>query len=123
VADFLIVAFGAGLGGAMRHAVNILAARLLGTGFPYGTLTVNVAGSFAMGLLTPLLLAHPAVSPGWRLLLAPGVLGGFTTFSTFALDTGVMLARKARALAFGYGLVSVAASIGALALGLWLGGR
>ena len=121
--DFLIVAFGAGLGGALRHGVNIAAARLAGTGFPYGTLTVNVSGSFAMGVLTAALLARPAADPAWRLLLAPGVLGGFTTFSTFALDAGVMLARGARARALGYVLISVAASIGALVLGLGLGAR
>ena len=123
MAEFLIVAFGAGLGGALRHGVNIAAARLLGTGFPYGTLTVNVTGSFVLGLLTALLLARPAADPAWHLLLGPGVLGGFTTFSTFALDAGLMLTRKARARALGYVLASVTAGLGALALGLWLGTR
>lgn len=123
MAEFLIVAFGAGLGGAMRHGVSIAAAHLFGIGFPYGTLTVNVTGSFAMGLLTAVLLTHPATAPAWHLLLASGTLGGFTTFSTFALDAGGMLMRKARGRALGYVLVSVAASLAALALGLWLGGR
>lgn len=120
--NFLIVAVGAGFGGAMRHGVNLLAARLLGTGFPFGTLAVNVLGSFLMGLLTQAFLARPEISQEWRLLITTGVLGGFTTFSTFSLDAAVLMERGATATAVGYVLLSVLASIGGLFLGMRMGG-
>lgn len=120
--NFLIVAIGAGFGGAMRHGVNLLAARLLGTGFPFGTLAVNVLGSFLMGLLTQVFLARPEITQEWRLLITTGVLGGFTTFSTFSLDAAVLMERGATATAAGYVILSVLASIGGLFLGLRIGG-
>lgn len=119
--NFLIVAVGAGFGGAMRHGVNLLAARLLGTGFPFGTLAVNVLGSFLMGLLTQVFLARPEITQEWRLLITTGVLGGFTTFSTFSLDAAVLMERGATATAAGYVILSVLASIGGLFLGLRVG--
>lgn len=119
--NFLIVAVGAGFGGAMRHGVNLLAARLLGTGFPFGTLAVNVLGSFLMGLLTQVFLARPEITQEWRLLITTGVLGGFTTFSTFSLDAAVLMERGATAPAAGYVILSVLASIGGLFLGLRVG--
>ena len=76
------------LGAALRHVVNVAALRLLGPAFPFGTLGVNVAGSFAMGLLVAwLALRAEGGGEGRRLTLAAGVLGGFTTFSAFSLDT------------------------------------
>ncbi|MFQ8431174.1 fluoride efflux transporter CrcB [Amaricoccus sp. W119] len=120
--NFLIVAVGAGFGGAMRHGVNLLAARMLGTGFPFGTLAVNVLGSFLMGLLTQVFLARPEITQEWRLLITTGVLGGFTTFSTFSLDAAVLMERGAIATAAGYVILSVLASIGGLFLGLRVGG-
>ena len=90
---FLIVFLGAGIGGALRHGVNLLAARLLGTGFPFGTLIVNVVGSFAMGLIIAWLALRGQQAQAVRLFLTTGILGGFTTFSAFSLDT--MLARRA----------------------------
>ena len=90
---FIVVAIGAGIGGAFRHGVNLAALRLLGPGFPHGTFTVNIAGSLVMGLLAGW-FAHKA-DPGqaWRLFLTTGVLGGFTTFSAFSLDAAVLLQR------------------------------
>jgi CrcB protein len=115
---YLIVFLGAGVGGAMRHGVNVGAARLLGYGFPYGTLFVNVDGSFAMGLLAGYFAFRPGMGQHFRLFLTTGVLGGFTTFSAFSLDTALLVERHAYGLAAGYAVGSVAASLSALFLGL-----
>ena len=117
---YLIVFLGAGIGGAMRHGVNVGSARLFGLGFPTGTLIVNVVGSFLMGLLAGYFLARPGISQQVRLFLTTGVLGGFTTFSAFSLDTALLMERHAYALAAGYVAGSVIASIAALFLGLTL---
>ena len=86
---YLIVFLGAGIGGALRHGVNVGAARLLGTGFPFGTLIVNFVGSFAMGLLAGFFMYRSGIPQHVRLFLTTGILGGFTTFSTFSLDAAV----------------------------------
>jgi CrcB protein len=117
---YLIVFVGAGIGGAMRHGVNSLAALLLGTGFPFGTLAVNVVGSLAMGLIVEYLALMGEVSQHWRLFLATGVLGGFTTFSAFSLDAAVLYERGQLALAAAYVLISVGVSIAALFAGLFV---
>jgi CrcB protein len=115
---YLIVFLGAGVGGAMRHGVNVGAARLLGYGFPYGTLFVNVAGSFVMGLLAGYFAFRPGIGQHMRLFLTTGVLGGFTTFSAFSLDTALLVERHSYGLAAGYAVGSVAASLAALFVGL-----
>ena len=117
---YLIVFLGAGIGGALRHGVNVGSARLFGLGFPTGTLIVNVVGSFLMGLLAGYFLARPGISQQVRLFLTTGILGGFTTFSAFSLDTALLMERHAYALAAGYVVGSVIASIAALFLGLSL---
>jgi CrcB protein len=117
---YAIVFIGAGIGGAARHAVNVLALRLLGPGFPAGTLAVNVLGSLLMGLLIGW-FAHRA-DPGaaWRLFLTTGILGGFTTFSTFSADTAVLFERGQAGLACLYVLASVGAGIAGLFAGVLL---
>ena len=120
IVPYLIVFLGAGVGGALRHGVNVGSARLFGFGFPFGTLIVNVAGSFAMGLLAGYFLLRPGYSQELRLFLTTGVLGGFTTFSAFSLDTALLVERHAYALAAAYVAGSVAASLVALFLGLAL---
>ena len=115
---YAIVFLGAGIGGAMRHGVNVGAARLFGFGFPFGTLAVNVVGSFAMGLLAGLFLHRPGTDQHMRLFLTTGVLGGFTTFSAFSLDAALLIERHSYGLAAGYALGSVIASIAALFVGL-----
>jgi CrcB protein len=90
---YLIVFLGAGIGGAMRHGVNIGAAKLFSPGFPFGTFIVNVAGSFAMGLLAGYFAYRAGVPQHLRLFLTTGILGGFTTFSTFSLDAAVLVER------------------------------
>ena len=117
---YLVVFIGAGIGGALRHGVNVGSARLFGLGFPTGTLIVNVVGSFLMGLLAGYFLARPGIGQQVRLFLTTGILGGFTTFSAFSLDTALLMERHAYALAAGYVAGSVIASIAALFLGLSL---
>jgi len=115
---YLIVFIGAGIGGALRHGVNVAAARMFGFGFPFGTFMVNVVGSFAMGLLAGYFIYRPGIPQHVRLFLTTGILGGFTTFSTFSLDAALLIERHAYALAAGYVIGSVAAGLSALFFGL-----
>ncbi|MHA6347539.1 fluoride efflux transporter CrcB [Roseivivax sp. CAU 1761] len=112
----LQVALGGALGATARHLTGLAALRLAGPGFPWGTLTVNVAGSFLMGLLAVALTHWGAarLSP----LLLTGILGGFTTFSAFSLDALTLWERGAAGQAALYVAGSVALSLAALALGL-----
>jgi CrcB protein len=117
---YLVVFLGAGIGGGLRHGVNVAALRLLGPGFPYGTITVNLAGSLIMGLLAGW-FAHK-VDPGqtWRLFLTTGILGGFTTFSAFSLDAALLLQRGQVGLVALYVVGSAVGAILGLFAGLWL---
>jgi CrcB protein len=117
---YLIVFLGAGIGGALRHGVNVMAVRLFGFGFPFGTLIVNVAGSFLLGLLAGYFAFRPGIAQHMRLFLTTGLLGGFTTFSAFSLDAALLVERHSYGLAAGYMVGSVAASISALFFGLAL---
>jgi fluoride exporter len=116
----VVVFLGAGLGGALRHGVNLAAARLLGTAFPFGTLAVNLIGCLLMGLAAGWFAFRGDAPQAWRLFLATGVLGGFTTFSAFSLDVALLWERGAMATAAAYVAVSVAGSIAALFAGLAL---
>ena len=115
---YLIVFIGAGIGGAVRHGVNVGAARLFGYGFPFGTLIVNIAGSFLMGVFAGYFAFRPGIGQHVRLFLTTGVLGGFTTFSAFSLDAALLIERHAFGMAAGYIVGSVAASLSALFFGL-----
>ena len=117
---YLIVFLGAGIGGALRHGVNVGAAKLFGYGFPFGTLIVNIVGSFLMGLLAGYFAFRPGIGQHVRLFLTTGILGGFTTFSAFSLDTALLVERHSYGLAAGYAVGSVAASVSALFFGLAL---
>jgi fluoride exporter len=116
--EFLLVACGGAVGASLRHLVGIVAVKLFGHGFPIATLTVNVLGSFAMGVFIELLALKLQGSQELRLLVATGVLGGFTTFSAFSLDFVVLYERGALAAAAGYLAGSVVLSILALFAGL-----
>jgi CrcB protein len=116
--SFVLVFLGAGAGGALRYGVSLAAARIAPGGFPVATLFVNVAGSFAMGLLAGWLAARLPASDSLRLLLGTGLLGGFTTFSAFSLDAVTLWEGGATLQAAGYIAASVAFSIAALVLGL-----
>lgn len=118
--NYLIVFIGAGLGGAIRHGVNNVSARFLGTGFPWGTLTINVIGSLAIGLIAGYFAFKGEASQAWRLFLTTGILGGFTTFSAFSLDIVLLYERGNLGLAALYVLGSVLLSITAVFLGLVL---
>ncbi len=115
---YLVVFAGAGVGGMLRHGVNVVSVRLLGYGFPFGTLVVNVLGSLLMGVLAGYFLARTGVPQHVRLFLTTGILGGFTTFSAFSLDAALLIERHSYGLAAAYVLVSVLASLLALFLGL-----
>ncbi|MGK7394450.1 MAG: fluoride efflux transporter CrcB [Candidatus Cyclobacteriaceae bacterium M3_2C_046] len=84
---FIWVALGGALGSAGRYWISGLAFKLLGTQFPYGTLAVNLLGSFIIGLLWVFVEELAPFSPGLRMLVFIGFLGGFTTFSSYALET------------------------------------
>lgn len=120
--SYLIVFLGAGIGGALRHAVNVGCARMCGTAFPWGTLTVNVVGSFIMGALAGWLAfkAGEGWSQSLRLFLTTGILGGFTTFSAFSLDAVLIWERGQIGLAATYVAASVVLSIAGLIAGLGL---
>lgn len=117
---FLVMAGGA-IGAGARHLTGRAMTQALGTGWPWGTLTVNLVGGLLMGLLVGV-LARTASASGetWRLLLGVGVLGGYTTFSSFALDVVGMIERGALLAALGYVLLSVTGAIVALFAGLAL---
>ena len=117
---YLIVFLGAGLGGALRHGINQLVARLVATDFPLATLLINVSGSFAMGLLAGWLAFRGDAPQHWQLFLATGLLGGYTTFSAFSLDAVLLWERGAWGAAALYVAGSVAFSIAGLVAGLWL---
>ncbi|RYG58032.1 MAG: fluoride efflux transporter CrcB [Alphaproteobacteria bacterium] len=118
-ATLLAIFAGAGVGGVVRHGLSLLVGRLAGTAFPYGTLCVNIVGGFILGLLVGW-WAGQGVSPQWRAFLVTGVLGGFTTFSAFTLETVTLIERHQTTLAFAYIAASVTGALLALAAGLWL---
>ena len=118
---YLIVFLGAGIGGALRHGVNVWAVRAFGYAFPFGTLIVNVLGSFVMGLLVGFFAYRAGLVPQhMRLFLTTGILGGFTTFSAVSLDAALLFERHSYSMAMSYIVGSVFASLVALFLGLAL---
>jgi CrcB protein len=117
---FLLVFIGGGVGAALRHGVNLALARLVGTAFPYATLFENITGSLVMGLLAGYFAFKGGASQHWRLFLTTGILGGYTTFSSFSLDTILLYERNQFALAALYVVLSVALSIVGLMIGLAL---
>ncbi|HEY0200671.1 MAG TPA: fluoride efflux transporter CrcB [Burkholderiaceae bacterium] len=118
--EFLLVFLGGGLGSALRHAVNVAAARLLTDPLPWGTLCINVLGSFCMGMVAEFFSLRLGLPQHLRLFLTTGIIGGFTTFSTFSLEAMVLHQRGQTALAAGYVAASVTLGIGALWLGMAL---
>lgn len=117
---FLLVFIGSGIGGMCRHGVGLLALRWFGSGFPFGTLAINVAGSFLIGIVAEYWAIKSGLPQPVRLFLTTGIMGGFTTFSTFSLETALLWERGQPWLAAAYVTASVALGIGALFLALWL---
>lgn len=116
----LAVALGGALGSVGRYLLTSGIGAWLGAGFPYGTLAVNVIGSFVMGMVVELSALVWSPGPALRALLAVGVLGGFTTFSTFSLDVANLAERGDLAAAAVYMGASVSLSVAALFAGLHL---
>jgi len=120
VKPYLVVFLGSGFGGMLRHGVNVIVPRWLGVAFPYSTLVVNIVGSMVLGLLAGYFAVKADPGQGWRLFLATGILGGFTTFSAFSLDTVLFYERGEIALGVVYLIASVLVSAIALFAGLVL---
>ena len=118
--SYWIVFLGAGLGGILRHAVNTTSVRLGWSAFPAATFAVNVTGSLVMGLVAGIFAHRVDLPQGARLFLTTGVLGGYTTFSTFSLDAAILWQRGRHDLAALYVAGSVALSIAGLVAGLAL---
>ncbi len=118
----LLVAIAAGgaVGALGRHFVNVLALAWFGTAFPWGTITVNIVGSFLMGVLVEVSALAWSPGPALRAMLAVGMLGAFTTFSTFSLETALLYERGQLGLSALYVLLSVTLSVGGLFAGLAL---
>lgn len=117
---FLYAALGGAIGAAARYGVNITTPKLVGHGFPWGTMIVNVAGSFIMGALIAAMALAWNASQEMRVFLTTGILGGFTTFSAFSLDFATLYERKEYGLAFAYAGGSVVLSLLAVFAGLYL---
>ena len=117
--NLLTVMLGGALGAGARHLVGAVMLARFGPGFPWWTLTVNLAGGLLMGLLAGW-LARAGGSEATRLFLAVGLLGGFTTFSAFSLETFSMIERGQYGVAAFYVGASVVGSVVLLFLGLWL---
>ena len=121
ISHALIVAAGGAIGAALRHLAGISAIRLMGIGFPYGTMFVNVFGSLIMGLFIAWLAKRSGTSTELRLFIATGILGGFTTFSAFSLDVANLFEKGEIVPAMTYILTSVIFSLVAVFVGLWFG--
>lgn len=126
--NIILVMFGGALGSLARYGLGIWARALWPTSeWPIGTFAANLLGGLLMGLLMGALLGPfkhmswgPIDTERWRLLLGVGVLGGFTTFSSFSLETVFMLERRHYLMALGYAVLSVGLAVGGVMLGLIL---
>jgi CrcB protein len=116
----LLAATGGALGSSARYLVSIGAGKLLGMGFPWGTLIVNIVGCFVMGLLVGLGATRLTISDEARVFIATGILGGFTTFSAFSADVLLLIERRHFGLAALYLTGSVGLSLLAVFAGLYL---
>lgn len=118
--ELTLVALGGACGAVLRLLLSSGVYGLLGRAFPYGTLAVNVIGSLAMGLAYVLLIERPGIAEAWRAVVTVGLLGAFTTFSTFALDTLLLLQHGALARAGANMALSVALCVGGAYVGMLL---
>ncbi|MFB2551511.1 fluoride efflux transporter CrcB [Ensifer soli] len=118
--QIVLVAAGGAIGSVLRYQAGIVALRLFGTHFPWGTLFVNVTGSLMIGIFVEVIARAFDASMDVRVFLVTGVLGGYTTFSAFALDAVALSERGELATAFAYVAASVTVSIAAVFAGLAL---
>ncbi len=117
---FLLVGLGGAIGAMLRHGAGFMSMRVMGADFPWGTFAINIIGSLCIGIITGLLELMTAWSQEVRLFVVVGVLGGFTTFSAFSLDTILLVERGQIVNAALYVFGSVVLSIIAAFLGLFL---
>lgn len=117
----LAIAVGGAFGAVSRYLMMVQVTRVLGVAFPYGTLAVNIVGSFVIGLIIEMLASKFTLSPELRALLVTGFLGGFTTFSTFSLDLAGLIERGDAMTAVSYAVASVMGCLLAVFAGLYLG--
>ena len=120
IKTLLFVALGGALGASCRYGVGVAAAHFGNGQFPWGTFTVNIVGSFLLGMLAAMLTFSWSPSPEMKAFLVVGVLGGFTTFSAFSFDVILLIERDRLELAAIYLLGTVAISVGGLFAGLRL---
>ena len=118
---WIAIALGGAIGAMARHAVSRIFMQLFGPNFPWGTLCVNIVGSFAMGIIIAWFATREFTTPALRAFLTVGILGAFTTFSTFSLDVVTLYRDRTIIDAGGYLVASVVLSILGLLLGLMLG--
>ena len=114
------IGIGGGLGALARYGSNAAAAQVLGSNFPWGTMMINIVGSFLMGLAVAKFMQIEGLSQEWRAFVTTGFLGGFTTFSAFSLDFVNLWERGEALYALAYMLASVIGSVLALFLALWI---
>ncbi|MGC9080815.1 fluoride efflux transporter CrcB [Sulfurihydrogenibium sp.] len=117
---YLVLAFGGAVGTIGRYLVGVYSAKLLGTNFPYGTLIVNVLGSFIIGFFMIIFLEKLSLDPIWRLFVAVGFCGGFTTMSSFSFETLMLLSDGEYLKAFLNVFLNVFLSLGSAFLGIVL---
>jgi fluoride exporter len=120
VYGYFVVFIGAGVGGALRHSVNLAAARLFGPDLPLSTLLVNVLGSLSVGCIAGYFAVRGHASQPVQLFLTTGILGGFTTFSAFSLEAALLWERGQMVSCIVFVLGSVILSIGGVFAGLAL---
>lgn len=114
----LLVALGGALGSVGRYLTVVLAVRWLGADFPWGTLAVNLVGSFLIGVVQELGSTAATLSPDARLFLATGVMGGLTTYSAFSYETARLIESQAWVTAWIYVVVTTAACVGLCLVGM-----
>jgi CrcB protein len=117
---FLMVFLGGGLGSAARHGINLITVQSVGTRYPLGTFLINMAGSLLIGVLAELFALRLQLPANLRLFLVTGILGGFTTFSTFSLEIGLMHERGQTGAAIFYAAASVVCGVAAMFAGMHL---
>ena len=120
IATLAAVAAGGAIGASLRHVLGVVLMRALGSGFPWGTYAANILGAILMGLFIALLQRFDLPNPQLRAFLTTGLLGGFTTFSTFSLEVVLLVERNEHLLALFYALSSLVVCVGAVFAMLWL---
>lgn len=116
---FILVFLGGGLGAAARHGINMLATHWNFTRYPVGTFVINVAGSLAIGIFAEVFALRTQWSGSARLFLITGILGGFTTFSAYSLEVGLLYERGQRLAAAIYATGSVVCAVAAMFAGMY----